>query len=314
MPAKHVPVMLARCIALLAPALSREGAVFIDATLGLGGHSEAILQNFAGVHLIGLDRDLAAIDLAKERLAPFTGRVTIAHAIYEQLPHILAKQGIREVQGILFDLGVSSMQLDDSERGFAYSQDAPLDMRMDNSHGKSAAEVVNTYSAAELSRVLSEYGEERFARRIAEAIVRERAIAPFESTVRLAETVRRSIPAATRRVGGHPAKRSFQALRIEVNDELRVLARAIPAALDSLAVGGRMVVLSYHSLEDRIVKRDIIARTQSTSPRDLPIELPDHEPKFRSLTRGAEAPSSDEVLSNPRSASAKLRAVERVAA
>ncbi len=312
--AKHVPVMLARCIALLAPALSREGAVCVDATLGLGGHSEAILQNFADVRLIGLDRDLAAIDLAKERLAPFDGRVTIVHAIYEQLPHILAKHGVREVQGILFDLGVSSMQLDDSERGFAYSQDAPLDMRMDNSHGKSAAEVVNTYSAVELARVLSEYGEERFARRIAEAIVRERAIAPFDSTVRLAETVRRSIPAATRRVGGHPAKRSFQALRIEVNDELRVLARTIPAALDSLAVGGRMVVLSYHSLEDRIVKRDIIARTQSTAPRDLPIELPGHGPKFRSLTRGAEEPSSDEVLSNPRSASAKLRAVERVAA
>jgi len=306
--------MLERCIALLAPALSHEGAICVDATLGLGGHSEAILRTFANVHLIGLDRDLAAIDLAKERLAPFAERVTIVHAIYEQLPNVLAKHGIKEAQGILFDLGVSSMQLDDSERGFAYSQDAPLDMRMDNSHGKSAADVVNTYSAAELSRVLGEYGDERFARRIADAIVRERAIAPFNSTVRLAEIVRSSIPAATRRVGGHPAKRSFQALRIEVNDELRVLARAIPAALDSLAVGGRMVVLSYHSLEDRIVKRDIVARTQSTSPRDLPVELPGHAPKFRSLTRGAEEPSPDEVASNPRSASAKLRAVERVAA
>jgi len=314
MRAKHEPVMLPRTLALLAPALTGDDAICVDATLGLGGHSEAILRTFPNVHLIGLDRDLEAIKLATERLSEFADRLTIIHTIYDRLPEVLEKAGIAGVQGILFDLGVSSMQLDDKDRGFAYSQDAPLDMRMDNSRGISAAEVVNTYSFAELARVLYVYGEERFAKRIADAIIRERAIEPFVGTARLAEVVRSSIPAATRRVGGHPAKRSFQALRIEVNDEMEVLARAIPSALDSLAVGGRMVVLSYQSLEDRIVKREFVAHSLSTSPRDLPVELPGHEPKFRQLVRGAEEPSSDEVLNNPRSASAKLRAIERVAA
>lgn len=314
MRAKHEPVLLERCLELLVPALAGDGAVCVDATLGLGGHSEAILRAFPNVRLIGLDRDLEAIKLATTRLSEFADRVTIVHAVYDRLPEVLENAGISGVQGILFDLGVSSMQLDDKDRGFAYSQDAPLDMRMDNSQGISAAEVVNTYSFGELVRVLRVYGEERFAKRIADAIVRERAIEPFTGTARLAEVVRSSIPAATRRVGGHPAKRSFQALRIEVNDEMRVLERAIPAALDSLAVGGRMVVLSYQSLEDRIVKREFVARSQSTSPRGLPVELPGHEPKYRQLVRGAEEPSSEEVLRNPRSASAKLRAIERVAA
>lgn len=314
MRAKHEPVMLSRCLALLAPALANDGAVCVDATLGLGGHSEAILRMFPKVQLIGLDRDLEAIKLATTRLTQFADRLTIIHAIYDHLPEVLKQAGISGVQGILFDLGVSSMQLDDRDRGFAYSQDAPLDMRMDNSQGISAAEVVNTYSTAELARVLRVYGEERFAKRIADSIVRERANAPFDGTARLAEVVRSSIPAATRRVGGHPAKRSFQALRIEVNDEIEVLQRAIPAALDSLAIGGRMVVLSYHSLEDRIVKREFVARTQSTSPQDLPVELPGHAPKFHPLVRGAEEPEPTEVIANPRSASAKLRAIERVAA
>jgi 16S rRNA (cytosine1402-N4)-methyltransferase len=314
MRAKHEPVMLSRCLALLAPALASDGAICIDATIGLGGHSEAILRAFPKVRLIGLDRDLEAIKLASERLTEFADRLTIVHAIYDRLPQVLEDAGISGVQGVLFDLGVSSMQLDDKKRGFAYSQDAPLDMRMDNSQGISAAEVVNTYSFAEIARVLRVYGEERFAKRVADAIVREREITPFVGTARLAEVVRTSIPAATRRVGGHPAKRSFQALRIEVNNEMEALARAIPEALDALALGGRMVVLSYHSLEDRIVKREFVARSQSTSPRDLPIELPGHEPKYRLLVRGAEEPSSDELVSNPRSASAKLRAIERVAA
>jgi 16S rRNA (cytosine1402-N4)-methyltransferase len=314
MRAKHEPVMLSRCLALLAPALASDGAICIDATIGLGGHSEAILRAFPKVRLIGLDRDLEAIKLASERLTEFADRLTIVHAIYDRLPQVLEDAGISGVQGVLFDLGVSSMQLDDKKRGFAYSQDAPLDMRMDNSQGISAAEVVNTYSFAEIARVLRVYGEERFAKRVADAIVREREITPFVGTARLAEVVRTSIPAATRRVGGHPAKRSFQALRIEVNNEMEALARAIPEALDALALGGRMVVLSYHSLEDRIVKRELVARSQSTSPRDLPIELPGHEPKYRLLVRGAEEPSSDELVSNPRSASAKLRAIERVAA
>jgi 16S rRNA (cytosine1402-N4)-methyltransferase len=314
MRAKHEPVMLSRCVALLAPALASEGAVCVDATLGLGGHSEAILRAFPNVHLLGLDRDLEAIKLATTRLWEFADRLTIIHSIYDRIPEVLAKKKIAGVQGILFDLGVSSMQLDDKDRGFAYSQDAPLDMRMDNSQGISAAEVVNSYSGSELVRVLREYGEERFAKRIADSIVRERSLAPFTGTARLAEVVRSSIPAATRRVGGHPAKRSFQALRIEVNDEMSVLSRAIPSALDALALNGRMVVLSYHSLEDRIVKRQFVARTQSTSPQDLPVELPGHAPKFRSLVRGAEEPSAEEVIANPRSGSAKLRAVERVAA
>jgi 16S rRNA (cytosine1402-N4)-methyltransferase len=314
MRAKHEPVMLSRCLALLGPALANEGAICVDATLGLGGHSEAILKAFPNVHLIGLDRDGEAIKIASARLAEFADRLTIVQAIYDLLPEVLENAGISGVQGILFDLGVSSMQLDDKERGFAYSQDAPLDMRMDNSQGISAAEVVNTYSFGELARVLHVYGEERFAKRVADAIVRERAIAPFTGTARLAEVVRSSIPAATRRVGGHPAKRSFQALRIEVNNEMEVLERAIPTALDALAVGGRMVVLSYQSLEDRIVKHEFVVRSQSTSPRDLPVELPGHEPKYRQLVRGAEEPSAQEVISNPRSASAKLRAIERVAA
>lgn len=314
MQAKHEPVMLSRCLALLAPALASDDAVCVDATLGLGGHSEAILRTFPKVHLIGLDRDLNAIKLATERLAEFSDRLTIVHTIYDHIPEVLEQAGISGVQGVLFDLGVSSMQLDEKDRGFAYSQDAPLDMRMDNSQGISAAEVVNTYSFSQLARILRVYGEERFAKRIADAIVRERAIEPFVGTARLAEVVRNSIPAATRRVGGHPAKRSFQALRIEVNNEMEVLERAIPAALDALAIGGRMVVLSYQSLEDRIVKREFVARSQSTSPSGLPVELPGHEPKFRQLVRGAEEPSSDEVLANPRSASAKLRAIERVAA
>ena len=306
--------MLSRCVALLAPALASEGAVCVDATLGLGGHSEAILRAFPNVQLIGLDRDLEAIKLASSRLREFADRLTIVHAIYDRLPEVLAEKRIVGVQGILFDLGVSSMQLDDKDRGFAYSQDAPLDMRMDNSQGISAAEVVNSYSASDLVRVLREYGEERFAKRIADSIVRERSLAPFAGTARLAEVVRSSIPAATRRVGGHPAKRSFQALRIEVNNEMDVLSRAIPFALDALALGGRMVVLSYHSLEDRIVKRQFVSRTQSTSPQDLPVELPGHAPKYRFLVRGTEGPSAEEVVANPRSGSAKLRAIERVAA
>ncbi len=314
MRAKHEPVMLSRCVALLAPALASEGAICVDATLGLGGHSEAILRAFPNVKLIGLDRDLEAIKLASTRLREFADRLTIVHAVYDRLPEVLAEKRIVGVQGILFDLGVSSMQLDDKERGFAYSHDAPLDMRMDNSQGISAAEVVNSYSASDLVRVLREYGEERFAKRIADSIVRERSLAPFAGTARLAEVVRSSIPAATRRVGGHPAKRSFQALRIEVNNEMDVLSRAIPFALDALALGGRMVVLSYHSLEDRIVKRQFVSRTQSTSPQDLPVELPGHAPKYRFLVRGAEEPSAEEVVTNPRSGSAKLRAIERVAA
>jgi 16S rRNA (cytosine1402-N4)-methyltransferase len=213
---------------------------------------------------------------------------------------------------VLFDLGVSSMQLDDRDRGFAYAQDAPLDMRMDQSQGITAAEVLNTYSGKDLARVLRDYGEERFAGRVADAIVRERGREPFTGTARLAELVRSSIPAATRRTGGHPAKRTFQALRIEVNAELASLERALPAAVAAIDVGGRIVVLSYQSLEDRLVKRVFAAGATSSAPRGLPVVLPEHEPTLRLLTRGAEAPTADEVAANPRASSARLRAAERL--
>ena len=307
-----MPVLLARTIELLAPAVAAPGAVVVDATLGMGGHSAALLERFGSLRLVGLDRDPQALRLAGERLAPFAARTTLVHAVYDELADVLTRYGLDRVQGVLFDLGVSSLQLDEPERGFAYAKDAPLDMRMDQTRGLTAAEVVNTYEPSRLARVLREYGEERFARRIADAVARERAREPFTGTARLAELVRSSIPAATRRTGGHPAKRTFQALRIEVNGELHALERALPAAVDALAVGGRIVVLSYHSLEDRMVKRTLVAGATSTAPPGLPVVLPEHEPVLRLLTRGAEEPAPAEVEANPRAASARLRAAERV--
>jgi 16S rRNA (cytosine1402-N4)-methyltransferase len=308
----HLPVMLDRVVSLLAPSLQGPDAVLLDATVGLGGHSEALLARFGSLHLVGLDRDRQALALATQRLAPFAPRATLVHAVYDQFASVLADLGRTRVQGVLFDLGVSSLQLDDRERGFAYAQDAPLDMRMDQSRGKTAADVVNTYGAGELARVLRTYGEERFARRIADAIVRERATEPFTGTARLAELVRSSIPAATRRTGGHPAKRSFQALRIEVNGELTALEQALPAAVAALAVGGRIAVLSYHSLEDRFTKRLLVAGATSAAPPDLPVVPDAMQPTLRLLTRGAEVPDEAEVAANPRAASAKLRAAERL--
>ncbi|MGZ4589459.1 MAG: 16S rRNA (cytosine(1402)-N(4))-methyltransferase RsmH [Actinomycetes bacterium] len=308
----HVPVLLDRVVSLLAPALESPDAVVVDATLGMGGHSEALLARFASLQLVGLDRDPQAIALATERLARFGSRATFVHAVYDELAAVLADLGRRRVQGVLFDLGVSSLQLDEPERGFAYAQDAPLDMRMDQSRGMTAAEVVNTYSAAELARVLRVYGEERFARRIADAVVRERAAEPFVGTARLAELVRSSIPAATRRTGGHPATRTFQALRIEVNGELSALERALPDAVTALAVGGRIAVLSYHSLEDRLTKRVLVAGATSSAPPDMPVVPDDQQPVLRLLTRGAEKPSDAEIAANPRAASARLRAAERL--
>ena len=309
---RHVPVLVARTLELLAPALGEPGAVVLDATVGLGGHSAALLEQFGDLRLIGLDRDPEALALAAERLAPFADRTTLVHAVYDELAMVLASAEVERVQGVLFDLGVSSLQLDDAGRGFAYAQDAPLDMRMDQTQGITAAEVVNTYEPAQLARVLKEYGDERFARRIADAVARERDREPFAGTARLAELVRSSIPAATRRTGGHPAKRTFQALRIEVNAELRALEGALPAAVDALAVGGRIVVLSYQSLEDRLVKRALAAGAAGTAPHGLPVVLPEHEPVLRLLTRGAEVPDAGEVSENPRAASARLRAAERL--
>jgi 16S rRNA (cytosine1402-N4)-methyltransferase len=311
-PATHVPVFLTRTIDLLAPAVAAPGAVVVDATVGLGGHSAALLERFETVRVIGLDRDRDALSAATNRLATYGGRALLVHAVYDQLADVLSDHGVERVQGVLFDLGVSSLQLDEERRGFSYAHDAPLDMRMDQTQGRTAADVVNTYDAAHLARVLHEYGEERFARRIAGAVVRERQREPFAGTARLADLVRDAIPAATRRTGGHPAKRTFQALRIEVNGELAALERALPAAVDALAVSGRLVVLAYHSLEDRIVKRVLRAGASSTAPPGLPVVPAGYEPVLRLLTRGAEQPTADEVAANPRAASARLRAAERI--
>jgi 16S rRNA (cytosine1402-N4)-methyltransferase len=307
----HVPVLLERCLELLAPACDVPGAVHVDFTLGLGGHAEAVLERFGEVTLIGLDRDPEALAHARHRLARFAGRTHLVHAVYDQLPAVLAELAIPSIHSGLFDLGVSSLQLDEPDRGFAYAQDAPLDMRMDQSAGMTAEEVVNSYEPGDLVRILRTYGEEKFATRIVSAIVRERGRTRITSTARLAELVRDSIPAAARRTGGNPAKRTFQALRIEVNGELAALESAVPAALDALAPKGRLVVMSYQSLEDRIVKRAFAAGAHSTAPVDLPVELPGTGPTLRLLTRGAEQATPDEIAANPRAASVRLRAVER---
>jgi 16S rRNA (cytosine1402-N4)-methyltransferase len=308
----HVPVLLDRVVALVAPALERPGAVLVDATLGLGGHTEAVLERCPQARVIGIDRDQHALERAGARLASYGERIALVHAVYDEIPHVLAENGLASVDGVLFDLGVSSMQLDVRERGFAYAEDAPLDMRMDDSEGLTAADVLNDYDERDLARLLRTWGEEKFARQIARAVVREREKQPFDRSARLVELIRDTIPAPARRTGGHPAKRTFQALRIEVNDELGVLRRAIPAAIDAVAVGGRVVVMSYHSLEDRIVKQAFTERTRSMVPVDLPVVPEGYEPALRLVTRGAERASAEETAENPRAASVRLRAVERV--
>jgi 16S rRNA (cytosine1402-N4)-methyltransferase len=308
----HVPVLLDRVVALVAPPLERPGSVLIDATLGLGGHTEAVLSRCPEAHVIGIDRDTHALERSRLRLAPFAERVTFVHAVYDEIGEVLEGLGRPSVDGVLFDLGVSSMQLDVRERGFAYAEDAPLDMRMNDTTGLTAADILNTYSAEDLARILKWYGEERFAKRIAETIVRERSHEPFTRSARLVELIRDSIPAPARRTGGHPAKRTFQALRIEVNDELSVLRRALPAAIEAIDVGGRVVVMSYHSLEDRLAKHALTAGTRTDVPPDLPFVPEGHEPVLRLLTRGAEKASEEEIEQNPRAASVRLRAVERV--
>ena len=308
----HVPVLLERCLELLAPALELPGAVHVDFTLGLGGHAEAVLERHPDVVLIGLDRDTEALAHARQRLARFAARIHLVHAVYDELPRVLSDLDYAHFHSGLFDLGVSSLQLDEADRGFAYAQDARLDMRMDQSRGLTAEDVVNTYEPGELVRILRQYGEEKFAPRVVSAIVRERVKGRITSTARLAELVKEAIPAAARRTGGNPAKRTFQALRIEVNGELTALESALPAALDSLAPKGRLVVMSYQSLEDRIVKRELATRSRSTGPIDLPVELPGTGPSLRLLTRGSEPASDEEVAANPRAASVKLRAAERI--
>jgi 16S rRNA (cytosine1402-N4)-methyltransferase len=312
---QHISVMRDRCVDLLAPAIEKsENPVVIDGTLGLGGHTEALLERFENLTVIGIDRDEIALGRATERLAPYANRVKTAHCVFDQISSVAESFGYNHINGALFDLGVSSIQLDESERGFSYSQDAPLDMRMDRSQGITASEIVNTYEPGKLVHILRAYGEEKFATRIVENIVKARAKAPLNSTTELATLVKESIPAATRRTGGNPAKRTFQALRIEANDELGAISRALPDALDLLMVGGRLVVMSFQSLEDRIVKEIFAEASTSKSPRNLPIELPEYAAKFSLVFRSSQTPSEEELASNPRSASVRLRAIERVAA
>jgi len=308
----HVPVMLERCVELLAPAVAAPGAVLVDMTLGLGGHTEAFLTRFDGLRVVGIDRDRAAIDLASRRLARFGDRFTPVHAVYDEVLDVVRRTLGHPAQAVLGDLGVSSMQLDEAERGFAYAQDAPLDMRMDPAARLTAAEVLNEYSEADLVRILRTYGEESFAPRIARAVVASRRRAPLTRTSELVSIVRSAIPAAARTTGGNPAKRTFQAIRIEVNDELGALERALPAALESVDVGGRIVVLAYHSLEDRAVKKALARGAVSSAPAGLPVEPETHRPYLRLLTRGAEQADEAERAANPRSASVRLRAAERL--
>jgi 16S rRNA (cytosine1402-N4)-methyltransferase len=305
-------VLLPRVAQLLAPALADRPAVLVDATLGLGGHAAALLAAHPRLTLVGLDRDPHALALAGRRLVAFSDRTHLVHAVYDRITDVLVELGLPRVDGVLFDLGVSSLQLDADERGFSYARDADLDMRMDPGRGPTAADVLNTYPAGELARVLREYGEERFASRIAAAVVRRRERQPLRRSGELVELLYEAVPAASRRTGGHPAKRTFQALRIEVNGELDALRTALPAAVDALAVGGRIVVLAYHSLEDRIVKRELTARAQSRTPPGLPVELPGHGPELRLVTRGAEIARDEETAENPRAASVRLRAAERI--
>ena len=314
---RHVPVMLDRCINLLAPGIERAveergTAYVIDGTLGMGGHSEALLERFENLVIIGIDRDLQAHSIAGERLARFGERFVPVHAVYDEIDRAMETAGVQRIDGVLLDLGVSSMQLDERARGFAYSYDAPLDMRMNSEDELTARIVVNEYSEDQLRRIIRNWGEEKFASRIARAICTARANAPLETTGELVRIIQKAVPVAAQRTGGHPAKRTFQALRIEVNHELEALERAVPAALDALNLGGRFVAMSYHSLEDKIVKRALTAEATSKAPKGFPVELEEHKPTIKIITRGAEPPTEEEIAQNSRAASAKLRAAEKI--
>lgn len=321
-PHGHVPVMRDRMAELLAPAveLFGENAVLVDGTLGAGGHTEHFLSVFPQVRVIGVDRDPNALRQASERLAPFAERFVAVQARFDHVDEAIDNgQGpvfdaVRKhgIAGALFDLGVSSMQLDQEERGFSYRCDAPLDMRMDQTAGITAAEVLNTYSHGDLARILKTYGDERFAGKIASAVVAEREREPFDRAARLVELLYATIPAATRRTGGHPAKRTFQALRIEVNRELEAVENVVPVITDLLGVGGRAVFMSYQSLEDKIVKAAFADLTSSKTPAGLPMDLPGTEPAFRTVTRGAEKAPEAEIERNPRAAPVRVRCIEKL--
>lgn len=322
----HVPVMRDRMVDLVSQGVNADGApstpVVVDGTLGAGGHTEVFLDTFPEAVVVGLDRDPSAIAQSEERLARFGDRFVSYRTRFDglgdaiddlvdqsRIPDTARTEGI---SGYLFDLGVSSMQLDQAHRGFAYSQDAPLDMRMDPELPVTAADILNTYAHGDLARILKTYGDERFAGKIASAVLREREVEPFSTSARLVELLYRNIPAATRRTGGHPAKRTFQALRVEVNAELDSLAAVIPEATRRLHVGGVAVFMSYQSLEDRIVKKALADLTTDHTPPGLPMVLPEYAPRFDLVTRGAEKATEVEIEQNPRAAPVRVRAIRRI--
>ena len=320
----HVPVFLARTIELFRPVVDaatteERRPVIVDGTLGLGGHTSHLLAEFETLRVLGVDRDPAALDMATRRLTAFRDRFTPVHARFDDFDAVLAALPADSrddagpvIDGILLDFGVSSMQLDVADRGFAYSVDAPLDMRMDPTTGPTAADILADYPRDDLARIFRVYGEERFARQIAAAIVRRRDTDPLRTSSELVELLYDTIPQGARRTGGHPGKRVFQALRIEVNAELEAVENAVPGYLDLLRGGGRAVFMAYHSLEDKIVKRELSTRTASRTPAGLPVELPGHGPEFAAVTRGAEKASPTVIDHNPRSASVRVRCVRRI--
>ena len=306
--------MLDRCLELLRPGIVGNSPVVVDATLGLGGHTEALLIEHPNLTVIGFDRDPVALELASERLSRFGSRFHGALATYDKFADVLNELSVQKIQGARFDLGVSSMQLDQPKRGFAYAQDAPLDMRMDQSRGLSAAEVLADASESELIAIFRDLGEERFAPAIARAIVKQRTSQAITTSAQLNAIVERVVPKAPGKQSGHPAKRVYQALRIFVNDELAILTDAIPQAIDALATGARIVVMSYHSLEDAIVKSAFQKAATSSTPIELPVELPGSGPRIRVITKGVERATEIELTQNPRAASARLRAAEKLEA
>ena len=313
----HIPVLLDEVVSLFEPALAKTDSVLVDATLGLGGHAEALLTAHPTLKLIGIDQDANALQVAEARLSKFVGRVQLHHARFDCLAEILIGSGLGAtdcVQGVFFDLGVSSMQLDQPDRGFSYAQDAPLDMRMNQQVGVSAAELLATADQSEIKSWLRVYGEEKFASAIASAIVKTRETEPITTTKQLAELIKDVIPAPARRAGGNPSKRTFQALRIAVNDELGTLQRALPQAIDALALGARFVVLSFQSLEDKLVKQEFAKYSQQPDLLGLPVPVDAPTPRLRLLTRGAKTASPAEVAANPRAGSVRLRAAECQAA
>jgi 16S rRNA (cytosine1402-N4)-methyltransferase len=306
---EHQPALVAEVVDLLAPALD-PGGTLVDATLGRGGHSRALLEAAERARLVGIDRDAVALEESRTNLAEFSDRTRFVRGDFKEIASLLERLGDAEVRGVLFDLGVSSPQLDDAERGFGYRAEGPLDMRMDRSQQLTAGDVVNDYPVAQLTSVIRRYGEERFASRIARAIERSR---PIETTTRLADVVKEAIPAATRRTGPHPARRTFQAIRIEVNGEITALEAALPAAVEVLEPGGRVAVISYHSLEDRIVKRYFNEEARGcTCPPEFPVCRCDAHARVRVLTRRPIRPPRGEIQHNPRASSAKLRVAERL--